>query len=1259
MDFYDISVVQDSRTSKNLKFTILPVFKFSRGSDLICKGGELYAYWHDNQWKTSPRELVEIIDSDILKKRNQILDIHPGAEISMKLMDNHTSHVMKEFAQYTKLVQQSDAQFNTRIIFADEIPNRDDFSTNQLFYTPLEGPTPAFDKMFGKLYEQEELEKILWFIGALLTNSMGDIQKFMYLYGPKGSGKGTVIKLIEQLFDGYYSYISLARLTSGSEFATSQIRELPLLIDTDSKINKIQDDTNLLKLTSHEGLTVNIKHKQMYDVIFKGLLVTASNQRYQVNNIDSGITRRAVVVHPSKNTHDGQTYRILMEQMKFEIPHIAQKAINLFEKRGMYYYDEYVDTDMAEATDHVFAFVRQNYRQLGDPVSLKKASELYKVYLEDIGFEIRGYKRKIKEELKRYYDKFDEQYRIGEEVCTNVYRGFKYHMVFPNQVNTKQAYDDTIDMLESKLGLHNGKSIFDTIAKTYPAQYTNDRGNPMYKWDNVDTTLSDLNTRQLHFVRVPLNHIVIDLDLKEDGEKSLRLNLEKALEFPETYTELSKSGSGVHLHYIYEGDPSVLEKLYSEDVEIKVFSGKSSLRRCLSKCNSKEIAHISTGLPEKERDKIKMYKEVEIIVWNEKKMRTVVENNLRKIYHPNTKPSMDFIFDVFKKAKEQGVKYDLRDMRQDILIFAGSSTNQADACLKMANTIEYTSFDDDTVRQLEAGTEIIPNEDLYFYDIEVFPNLFVVVYKRYGEDKFHKLINPTSAEIENLIKKPLVGFNNRRYDNHILYGVLLGGTNADLFRQSQRIINKAGGTGAFYNGAYELSYVDIYEYSSNKQSLKKWEVDLDLRYDELNLPWDQPVPEDLWERVAEYCCNDVEATEAVFNATRADYNARCIIAQLSGLSVNSKTQSHAEAFLTDGNNDLKANLEYTDLSEIFEGYKFGFGKSEYRGINPSEGGYVYSKPGIHRNVGLFDVVSMHPNSAVNLNYFGKYTERLRQLIRARVAVKEHNFDEAATYFNGALKPYLTEETYKDLAFALKIIINIIYGMTSAPYPTNFKHESNIDNIIAKRGALFMIDLQLMMEQEGYDVVHIKTDSIKIADYDERAVDLIMSFGKKYGYEFDFEAIYDTFCLVNKAVYIAKDVKDSKTHEVIKPFEPVGKMFAEPYTFKTMFSKEELKNDDFAIVKQVQNASIYLDDHFVGRLAEVYSSLTGYNMWRVVSEEKVGAVVGTKNHGWRLYSDFKGYEDIDMKYYHDEINKAYEAISKVGDPKLITDYEPVV
>ena len=136
-------------------------------------------------------------------------------------------------------------------------------------------------------------------------------------------------------------------------------------------------------------------------------------------------------------------------------------------------------------------------------------------------------------------------------------------------------------------------------------QYATSKELRTKKWDNVTTTLNDINTSELHYVKVPENHIVIDFDIPdENGEKSLERNVEEASKWPPTYAEFSKSGKGVHLHYIYTGDPKKLSSIYSDHIEVKVYSGKSSLRRKLTKCNNLPIAKISSGLPLKGEDKV-------------------------------------------------------------------------------------------------------------------------------------------------------------------------------------------------------------------------------------------------------------------------------------------------------------------------------------------------------------------------------------------------------------------------------------------------------------------------------------------------------------------------------------------------------------------------------------------------------------------------------------------------------------------------------
>lgn len=424
-----------------------------------------------------------------------------------------------------------------------------------------------------------------------------------------------------------------------------------------------------------------------------------------------------------------------------------------------------------------------------------------------------------------------------------------------------------------------------------------------------------------------------------------------------------------------------------------------------------------------------------------------------------------------------------------------------------------------------------------------------------------------------------------------------------------------------FGEAYNLSYTDIYDFSSDKKGLKKFQIELGLWHLEIDIPWDQPVPEDRWDEVVEYCKNDVSTTEAVFHSPKRqqDYVARQILADLSGLTVNHTTQTHTAKIIFGDERNPQDSFVYTDLADLFDGYSFDGKESTYRGEVVGEGGYVHAEPGIYTNVALLDVASMHPTSIVCLDLFGPYTERFAALKEARMAIKNQDYESARNLLDGKLAPYLDDSqgNAQDLAFALKIVINIVYGLTAAKFDNKFRDIRNRDNIVAKRGALFMVDLKHMVQEAGFHVVHIKTDSIKIPNATPEIIEAVMQFGKEWGYDFELEGVYERMCLVNDAVYIARQGDGEWT--------AVGAQFQHPYVFKTLFTGEDLTFDDYCETKSVAKGSMYLDFKesgvkedmvFVGRTGSFLPvvSRDGADLYRVY-EDKLYHVAGTKGWSW--------------------------------------------
>ena len=1247
LDFLMISETKHDSRRRNYT-EIFPKFVVGRNSsDLMIKGRDFYAVWDERSgmWSTSENTVAELVD-DELRKAKQKKEEKGDTDIVVKYMWDGDSGVIDKWHRYVqRQARDNYHQLDGKVIFSNTDVKKEDYASKKLPYPLEQCDISSYDEIMSTLYSEEERRKLEWAIGAIISGDAKKIQKFIVLYGSAGSGKSTFLNIVQMLFQGYYSMFDAKVLASlNNQFALESFKLNPLVaIQHDGDLSRIEDNTKLNSIVSHEFMEINEKFKSPYVMRFDSFLFMGTNKPVKITEAKSGLIRRLIDVTPTGDTIPFSRYEKLMQRIEFELGGIAKHCLDVYLSMGEDYYDAYVPISMIAATNDFYDFVENYYEEFArlDSISLVDAWNFYKTYCEFADVKYPYSMRTMRMELKNYFKEFKEQAHVDGKHVRNYYSGFKKDKFAYLKKQTKKVVD-------TELTLDCTESIFDAIYSNCPAQYANDEDKPVKKWDEVKTTLKDIDTSKVHYVRPPENHIVVDFDLKDDkGEKSFKKNLEAARKWPLTYAEISKGGNGIHLHYIYDGDVTKLSRVYAEDIEIKVFTGKSSLRRKLSKCNDISITTINSGLPMKGGKNMVDFDGIK----TEKALRTQVKNCLEKKHHGATKPEVDFIFKLLEDAYASGITYDLSDMRPKILAFANNSTNQSSYCVKKVGQMHFYS-------EIDEGVKPVVDDDpeydkLIFFDVEVFPNLFVIVWKFEGKDPV-KMINPTPKEVEELMKYKLVGFNCRRYDNHILYARTLGYDNYQLYLLSQKIVN--GSKNAMFGPAYSVSYTDVFDFSSKKQSLKKWEIELHIHHQELGLKWDEEVPEELWPLVADYCVNDVIATEAVFNARKQDFVAREILADISGLSVNDTTNSHTTKLIVGNDANPQSKFVYTDLSEMFQGYIFDAGKSTYKGEDVGEGGYVYAEPGMYGNVALLDIASMHPNSAINLNIFGPYTKNFKELVEARLCIKHKDYKKAGELFNGKLKPYLDDpDQASSLAYALKIAINSVYGLTAAKFENKLKDPRNKDNIVAKRGALFMIDLKEEVQKRGYTVAHIKTDSIKIPDATEEIINFVVKFGKKYGYTFEHEATYDKMCLVNDAVYIARYEDGTWT--------ATGAQFAQPYVFKTLFSKEPITFDDMCETKSVSTA-LYLDMnedlkeddhdyHFVGKAGQFCPIKEGKGGGILLREKdgKYYAATGSKGFRWlesEMVKELGKEKDIDQDFYKKLVDGAVKDISVYGD-----------
>ena len=1377
MNFYAISV----KNGKNNSIEIAPDFQTEdENTDLMIRGRSFYAVWNEEKglWSQNEYDVRRIVDRDLMKKREELQKTMGDTRFVVKRMLSYSSGSWNDYCNYIKKMPDRFIPLDDKLTFMDTPVKKEDYVSKRLPYSIKPGSHESYDELMNTLYSQENRDKLEWAIGSILAGDSRKIQKFIVLYGKGGTGKGTVLKIIGKLFEGYTAAFKAKDLGDRNrQFSTEPFRINPMVaIDEDGDLSGIEDSTQLNSIVSHERILINEKNKPQYPYVPHCFLFIGSNEPVKIKDAESGLIRRLIDVEPTGVRLPARKYNLLMERVDFERGAIAEHCLKVYKKLGgRHAYDNYRPKSMMYRTDVFLNYIDFFYDLFveEDGVTIKTAYERWKTYCErcEINPKTKPY-HVFREELKNYFREFRDVARVDGKQVRSWYSGFirdclsqEGHDIPPDEPAVEGPMKP---MTRSKL---------DEILADCKAQYANEDEKPSQSWDKVKTLLKDLDPTKTHYILPPKRLIMIDFDLKDaEGKKSAELNLEAASKWPETYMEFSKGGAGIHLYYWFDGDVEQLVRLYAPDIEVKVFQGKSSIRRRLSQANEKDIATITCGLPIKEKKQMVSDK----VIQDERHLINLIAKAMRSVEKDCKDPipgcehhvtACNFIKDILDQAYESGMQYDVTGLRKIVRAFGMCSHNSKKRCAELVRNMKWMS--DEPAPQIEGKRKGIP----VIFDCEVARNMNLVCWKILGPGHpVVPMLNPTPQQIEELLEYDLIGFNCRRYDNHILHAIRLGYKPKDVYEKvSMPIIN--GSDNGYFSEAWDYSKTDIFDFSSEKKSLKKWEIQMQLELDakietarrlirkgisveqaaetvkmdlpeleaylegskkspshrEMGIDWTKDIPEDRWEELVEYCKNDVLSTEALLmtKGRQADWTAREILADISEMNENSTTNSLTTKIIFGGNKKpqnqfnyrfmgtkdgetetylippddacgSKLDPEYTLFDAmhrpVFPGYKYersidpetgkptGLFVSTYRGEEVGEGGYVYAEPGIYSNVALLDIASMHPSSIVAENLFGdEYTKRFQDILITRLLIKTKRFDEAKQMFDGKLSKYLDDPAQaKALGQALKIAINSVYGLTSAKFDNPFRDPRNRDNIVAKRGALFMVNLKHEVQKRGFKVAHIKTDSIKIPNATNEIIQFVMDYGKLYGYNFVHEATYERMCLVNDAVYIAKyetAEKAKKQYGYIPDdlkdhggeWTATGTQFQVPYVFKSLFTKEDILLTDMVETKSV-TTSLYLDfnenlsegDHnyiFVGKCGAFCPILPGKGGGELCREKdgKYYAATGSKGYRWKEYEVVRdlGLEDeVDRGYYENLCQKARDEIGRFGPFELFVSDGPL-
>lgn len=1333
---YDFLRVERKYNNKLQRNVYSPTYVIkSNIKDLLIRGQKFYAIYNYNTglWETDDSVATTLIDEQVKeyvdKNESQAFKEDPEhSPIIMRLSDQQ-NHLINQWHSFCERDYRPEwdpkCQLDQKVIFSNTDVKRSDYASKKLSYPLQEQATPYYDKICEKLYLPEEREKWEWYVGCLLAGDQDKIQKMLVFYGEPGTGKSTIIGkvLADTVFEGfemgYVSKFEANNLVGRNEFATDFLEKDPVLVyDDDAEMNMITSKTTLNKIISHEAIRVNAKFEKAFVTRPHCLMIVGSNEPVQMSP-NSGMNRRLIDVRPTGNRLLPDEYDECISNLQYEKSGIAWRCLQVYKKHGPHYYDHYIAEDMLSRTSPFQNFVLENYLALKNGCSLAAAYKLYTDYAEECNFKNVLVRYKFRDTLKLYFRSYDDQ----------KFSGFKYDRIGKEDPDAPKESKDNKkpkDSPSSWIELKSQPSIFDETYKDCLAQYEQDnKEHPLrYAWSNCKTTLKDLDTSRVHYVMGPKNLIFLDFDKRgPNGEKDLEENLRVASKFPRTYAEVSKSGGGVHLFYIYTGgDPDKLSRILEDNVEVKVPKGGTSIRRKLTLCNDLPIAEISSGLPFKE-EKVNT-----MVDWegfeNEQALRKFIAKCILKKHHGYTRPEVNFIYKGLEEAYQKGFTYDVRDLRNDIFGFASNSTNSAQYCMELVSRMHFCSKDINEKENIETAEyktapiifldcEIAPsarqalNAGTKLYDDcpEDTPALFLIEWKYQGDDDVKVMCNPTAREVEKLFRYRIIAHNGINYDSNMLYAAAQGYTPEELYNLSKKLTdkNKEVQNRAKFSQARHLFYADTYEYPTEKIGLKKWEIKLEIDHQEWDRDWTQPVPKDQWDKFEGYCKNDVISLEAVFNATHNDFVAKEMLVDLvPGSSMIDSTNSISTRFVKGDADHLE--LVYTDFTtgkQYGDGVPFNMpiiSKEEYdkigddwtgvtpinnnqfpgyhlvdigdpkgphnffRGIDIGRGGYVYSNPGMYGRCVTKDSASHHPSSIEQLNLFGKQTKRYSDLKKARYAIKHKDFDSVRNMFDGKLAKYFTgsEEQLKSnakaVSTAFKLILNAFYGMTSSPHDYfEAKDPRNINNIVALRGAMVLKIIQDEVEARGFKVVHVKTDSIKIANPTDEILDYVVKRGHDYGYTFETEHTWNRLCLIDDAQFIGLHDYDDPD----SPFtwDATGKKFQVPYIYKSLFTHEPIAFQDMCETFTVNAGALHLVfdegtdkevDKYIGRVGQFTPVLTGKgaHLYRV-NDGKRYAASGSTNKETKERYDWLESKEVFNNHLEGIINKSFY-ISKCND-----------
>ena len=234
MDFVQVRHKEKQKNVGGARQTIIevfPAFAVLPSRDLMVRGKEFFAIWDEESgfWSTDEYRARELIDRELYAYADTLTAPEDGY-ISVHSLQDFSSQAWSSWRRYLGSLPDHFHDLDGELTWATDERKRENYATRALSYSVAPEETPSYDLLVQRLYTSEEREKFEWAIGAIVAGEARHIQKFLVFYGQAGTGKSTIINLIEQLFQGYVATFEAKALgANGQAFATEVFKNNPLV----------------------------------------------------------------------------------------------------------------------------------------------------------------------------------------------------------------------------------------------------------------------------------------------------------------------------------------------------------------------------------------------------------------------------------------------------------------------------------------------------------------------------------------------------------------------------------------------------------------------------------------------------------------------------------------------------------------------------------------------------------------------------------------------------------------------------------------------------------------------------------------------------------------------------------------------------------------------------------------------------------------------------------------------------------------------